>query len=424
MEAENMNSNRQTNRPSQSLHQGKESSTLQNRGIRSMYGYQTLVRLNTDATTLSEPVLPPLTLLQRMQEAQTTTGLGLRMPIDAGRHTVTGSINPFEQQARTARALILQHQKSLRDIESRRIFLEGTHGFSRMAGLDPQLLQSNRSTSSLLDEVAAARGSSVREASLERYRHLHSLARSSHNTLAGSTAVSMPTRPHPPAQSELRHTQRQQEDRTIDSKGDGRLGKVENPGGLNHWRESSAPYFASSAPVTPLRTIKRDESAVLYQELGEHKENFPLKLFRMLVETRRDGLSDIVSFLPHGRAFMIYDQKRFVSEVMPRYFAACRLNTFLKNLGLYSFQRITHGEDRGAYFHKRFVNGKREWCSDILRKKTRIPKAVLQKREEEKARQRKRQLGLLEDDSSDIEPKDLSPADGEELEDTNKKEVS
>ena len=45
-------------------------------------------------------------------------------------------------------------------------------------------------------------------------------------------------------------------------------------------------------------------------------------------------------------------------------------NTFLKQLNLYAFRRITEGRDKGGYFHPQFVQGKRHLCKLIKRKKT------------------------------------------------------
>lgn len=61
---------------------------------------------------------------------------------------------------------------------------------------------------------------------------------------------------------------------------------------------------------------------------GGVTEPFPEKLHRMLEQTERDGLSDIVSFFSHGRAFAIHKPKRFQSEIMPIYFKQTRLTSF------------------------------------------------------------------------------------------------
>jgi HSF-type DNA-binding len=48
---------------------------------------------------------------------------------------------------------------------------------------------------------------------------------------------------------------------------------------------------------------------------------FPDRLYTMLEEADQQGLSEIVSFLPHGRAFIVRSPERFVKEIMPRYFS-------------------------------------------------------------------------------------------------------
>ena len=100
------------------------------------------------------------------------------------------------------------------------------------------------------------------------------------------------------------------------------------------------------------------------------REPFPLKLYRILYEAEKNGQSDIISFLPHGRAFTVHKSKEFIRDIMPKYFAAGRMNTFLKQLNLYFFVRITDGKDKGAYRHPKFARGKRHLCKKIKRKRT------------------------------------------------------
>ena len=47
--------------------------------------------------------------------------------------------------------------------------------------------------------------------------------------------------------------------------------------------------------------------------------SFPQLLYRMLKETKEQGLCHIVSWHVHGRSFQIHDRTRFESDVMPRY---------------------------------------------------------------------------------------------------------
>jgi HSF-type DNA-binding len=46
--------------------------------------------------------------------------------------------------------------------------------------------------------------------------------------------------------------------------------------------------------------------------------NFPAKLHYMLEEIRRDGLEHIISWMPHGRCFIVHEQKEFEKEILPK----------------------------------------------------------------------------------------------------------
>lgn len=79
--------------------------------------------------------------------------------------------------------------------------------------------------------------------------------------------------------------------------------------------------------------------------------SFPLKLHRVLSEIEADGLSEIVGWQPHGRAFLVHDTDRFRSEILPRYFDNAKPATYLRQLNLYGFQRLRKGGDRDGYYH-------------------------------------------------------------------------
>jgi hypothetical protein len=74
-----------------------------------------------------------------------------------------------------------------------------------------------------------------------------------------------------------------------------------------------------------------------------------------------------MSWLPCGRAFKVHDQKEFASLIMPRYFRHSRFKSFLRQLSMYKFQRITEGPNRGAYFHPAFLRDNVELCRSINR---------------------------------------------------------
>lgn len=47
---------------------------------------------------------------------------------------------------------------------------------------------------------------------------------------------------------------------------------------------------------------------------------FPVRLHKMLEEVERDGLTDVVSWQPHGRCFVVHKPKEFAVNIMPTYF--------------------------------------------------------------------------------------------------------
>lgn len=69
--------------------------------------------------------------------------------------------------------------------------------------------------------------------------------------------------------------------------------------------------------------------------------SFPLKLQCILDKLEADGTTDIVSWLSHGRAFLVSDPTRFVDELMPLYFNQSKYSSFQRQLHMYNFQRIT-----------------------------------------------------------------------------------
>jgi hypothetical protein len=121
--------------------------------------------------------------------------------------------------------------------------------------------------------------------------------------------------------------------------------------------------------------------------LCESTVSFPLKLF-MLIKIEEGA---IISWAAHGFVFIISDHKRFLYEIIPRYFkrksfvyymrlrfdlqTSCfsfelldtKMTSFQRQLNLYGFRRINKGDDTGAYFHPKFRRGREEMLAEIKR---------------------------------------------------------
>jgi len=96
---------------------------------------------------------------------------------------------------------------------------------------------------------------------------------------------------------------------------------------------------------------------------------FPWKLHIMLDAMDQARDKSIVCWQPHGRAFMVHKPKEFVQEVMSHFFNQTKYASFQRQLNLYGFSRLTHGTDKGAYYHNCFVRDKRHLCKGMIRQK-------------------------------------------------------
>lgn len=86
---------------------------------------------------------------------------------------------------------------------------------------------------------------------------------------------------------------------------------------------------------------------------------FPIKLHEMLDKIEKDGHADVVSWQPHGRCFLVHKPKEFAEHVMPTYFKMSKFPSFLRQLNLYGFRRLTrNGSDKGGYYHELFLRNK------------------------------------------------------------------
>ena len=123
----------------------------------------------------------------------------------------------------------------------------------------------------------------------------------------------------------------------------------------------------SSDTVRELTTS--DENTLrLYQE-DSVGGPFPLKLQIVLKVTEKLGQQHIISWLPHGRSFMIHRPREFEAEIMGKFFKQTKLTSFRRQLNLYDFQRITHGRDAGSYYHELFLRGRPLLAKRMVRRK-------------------------------------------------------
>jgi hypothetical protein len=71
----------------------------------------------------------------------------------------------------------------------------------------------------------------------------------------------------------------------------------------------------------------------------------------------------IISWLPHGRGFMIFKKKLFEKDVMPKFFSKhSKYTSFTRKLNRWGFVRVTRGPEMGAYYNKLFQRDDATLC--------------------------------------------------------------
>lgn len=124
---------------------------------------------------------------------------------------------------------------------------------------------------------------------------------------------------------------------------------------------SSLPIPDSSAVTTTTGGGRQEE------ERDPQKQKFPRKLHYVLEIATKEGLDHILSWQPNGYQFVIHDRPKFIALILPKYFSNIKYKSFLKQLNLYKFGRLTSGAHRGAYYHPCMVQGNPDLCDDINR---------------------------------------------------------
>jgi len=126
--------------------------------------------------------------------------------------------------------------------------------------------------------------------------------------------------------------------------------------------------------MTPQTHIYHDYSSLPDSEHFVRKKTggvmmpFPEKLMNML-DRESNSNPTVVSWLSHGRAFIVYKPKIFTNDIMAGYFRQSKLTSFQRQLNLYGFRRITQGADAGAYYHELFLRGRPKLCMRMTRQK-------------------------------------------------------
>ncbi len=110
------------------------------------------------------------------------------------------------------------------------------------------------------------------------------------------------------------------------------------------------------------------------------REIFPQRLMRILSDS---SITDIITWLPHGRSFVIVQPEVLAEKILPTYFpescstqvgstsASCKYPSFTRKLNRWGFRQVTRGPDAGAFHHKFFRRDDPSQCRQMICQRSR-----------------------------------------------------
>mmetsp|Transcript_3857 Transcript_3857/g.5245 ORF Transcript_3857/g.5245 Transcript_3857/m.5245 type:complete len:507 (+) Transcript_3857:203-1723(+) len=177
----------------------------------------------------------------------------------------------------------------------------------------------------------------------------------------------------------------------------------------------------SSAKNDHIKLTRANEQSSVSEHTSVNmsmKEIFPQRLLRILSQ---QSISDIITWLPHGRSFVIIRPDVFADKILPEYFpescasvwsnttsinssekrvlggskaaaltgTACKYPSFTRKLNRWGFRQVSRGPDAGAFHHDLFHRDKPELCLKMVCQKSRKPKLGEQARSKKKKKKSK-----------------------------------
>jgi hypothetical protein len=88
---------------------------------------------------------------------------------------------------------------------------------------------------------------------------------------------------------------------------------------------------------------------------------------QLMATLDKDEFSDILTWMPNGKAFTIVDPKRFTKDHMPGLFNIRNMSSFVRKLTRWGFSRVHEKETLNSdiFKHPEFQQGKPELCRGI-----------------------------------------------------------
>mmetsp|Transcript_9632 Transcript_9632/g.19865 ORF Transcript_9632/g.19865 Transcript_9632/m.19865 type:complete len:1021 (+) Transcript_9632:140-3202(+) len=110
-----------------------------------------------------------------------------------------------------------------------------------------------------------------------------------------------------------------------------------------------APYYYY---IDHSRDRDEDPTFPLSQPL--YAPNFAAKMHAILI---REELSNIITWMSHGRSWKIVNPDEFETKLLPVYFNHTKIASFYRQANGWGFRRMLKGSDKGSFYNENFLRG-------------------------------------------------------------------
>jgi len=96
--------------------------------------------------------------------------------------------------------------------------------------------------------------------------------------------------------------------------------------------------------------------------------SFPEKLMKMLTWCRSEEAGPgrwAIHWCPNGKSFIIQHPANLSNYVLPKFFKACKFESFKRKLYRWGFRQVIKGPDRNAYYEENFLSYHPDRCTKL-----------------------------------------------------------
>jgi len=128
---------------------------------------------------------------------------------------------------------------------------------------------------------------------------------------------------------------------------------------------STTLHLDAAQALVSLQTVPKEQQQQqnVRQNFFAASNKFPEILMEIVSNPRNQ---EYIQWICHGKAFMIKDRKKFISDVLPRYFfAEAKYTSFTRRLNRWRFKCYSTSPKSCVYYHPDFLRDSPELCKQI-----------------------------------------------------------